>query len=64
MLTDEARKVLKAVHEALAGLDDWTKEATEQALRSVAETRDVKLGKLAQPLARRTDRADHLARHF
>ena len=50
LLTDEARKVLKAVHEALAGLDDWTKEATEQALRSVAETRDVKLGKLAQPL--------------
>ena len=50
LLTDEARKVLKAVHQALAGLDDWSKEATEQALRSVAETRDVKLGKLAQPL--------------
>jgi len=50
LLTEEARAILQAAHAALEPLGDWTKEATEQALRAVAETRELKLGKLAQPL--------------
>jgi len=50
LLTEEARAILKAAHAALEPLGDWTKEATEQALRAVAEARELKLGKLAQPL--------------
>jgi len=50
LLTPDAREVLKSAHEALQELGDWTKEATEQALRSVADAQGVKLGKLAQPL--------------
>ena len=50
LLTDESRGLLKAAHEALGQLDDWSHDATEQAIREVAESRDVKLGKLAQPL--------------
>ena len=50
LLTDDARTVLTAAYDALTPLEEWTKEATEQALRSVAENQAVKLGKLAQPL--------------
>ena len=50
LLTEEARAILQAAHAALEPLADWTKEATEQALRNVAEARELKLGKLAQPL--------------
>ena len=50
LLTSEARALLKSAHAALSGVEDWTHEATEQAVRSVAEANDVKLGKLAQPL--------------
>jgi glutamyl-tRNA synthetase len=31
-------------------VEDWTHEATEQAVRTVADAAGVKLGKLAQPL--------------
>jgi glutamyl-tRNA synthetase len=34
----------------LSKLDDWSHDSTEQAVRSVAEVKNVKLGKLAQPL--------------
>jgi glutamyl-tRNA synthetase len=50
LLTDEARQNLAAAHHALVVLDEWTKEAAEQALRTVAESQGLKLGKLAQPL--------------
>jgi glutamyl-tRNA synthetase len=50
VLTADARRVLGTAHQTLSALDDWSKEATEEALRSVAEAEGVKLGKLAQPL--------------
>jgi glutamyl-tRNA synthetase len=49
-LTREARAVLRSAHEALGGLDGWTHDSTEQAIRAVAESEGLKLGKLAQPL--------------
>ncbi|HUG45609.1 MAG TPA: glutamate--tRNA ligase [Sphingomicrobium sp.] len=50
LLTPEGRGLLKAAHEALAGLDSWDQEPIEQCIRSVAEREGAKLGKLAQPL--------------
>ncbi len=50
LLAGEARDLLGRVHQALARTGDWTAEATEQAVREVAETSGVKLGQVAQPL--------------
>ncbi len=50
LLTSEARGLLRSAHAALSTVDDWTHDAAEQAIRSVAEAAGVKLGKLAQPL--------------
>ena len=50
LLAGDARDLLGRVREALAALGDWTAEATEQAVREVAETSGVKLGQVAQPL--------------
>jgi glutamyl-tRNA synthetase len=50
LLTPEARALLKAAHEALDSLNDWTHNSTEQAIRDVADARGEKFGKLAQPL--------------
>ncbi|MBX3561914.1 MAG: glutamate--tRNA ligase [Sphingomonas sp.] len=50
LLEGAARDLLALVHAALAALGDWTAEATEQAVREVAEAEGVKLGQVAQPL--------------
>ena len=50
LLQSEARDLLARVHEALSALPDWTEDATEQAVREVAEALGVKLGQVAQPL--------------
>lgn len=50
LLAGNARDLLGQVHRSLAALGDWTAEATEQAVREVAETSGVKLGQVAQPL--------------
>ena len=50
LLNDEARNVLARVHDALSALAEWSEEATEQAVREVAEALGVKLGQVAQPL--------------
>jgi len=50
LITPEARPVLKAAFETLGALDDWTHDSTEAAVREVAETQGLKLGKVAQPL--------------
>jgi glutamyl-tRNA synthetase len=50
LLTPDSRPLLAAAHEALSGVDDWTHDNTDQAIRSVADAEGVKLGKLAQPL--------------
>ena len=50
LLEGAARDLLARVHEALAAVPEWTVEATEQAVREVAEAEGVKLGQVAQPL--------------
>ena len=50
LLEGDAPDLLAAVHEALAGLQEWTAQTTEQAVREVAEAKGVKLGQVAQPL--------------
>jgi glutamyl-tRNA synthetase len=50
LLTDEARKMLAAAHHALSEVKAWTHDDLDAAVRQVAETEGVKLGKLAQPL--------------
>jgi glutamyl-tRNA synthetase len=50
LLAGDARDLLGRVHQSLADLSDWTAEATEQAVREVAEASGVKLGQVAQPL--------------
>jgi glutamyl-tRNA synthetase len=50
LLTDEARALLGAAHEALAALADWDRPSLEAGIREIAESQGVKLGKLAQPL--------------
>ncbi|MGE3397498.1 MAG: glutamate--tRNA ligase [Sphingomonas sp.] len=50
LLEGPARDLLALVHGRLSGLAGWTAEATEQAVREVAEAEGVKLGQVAQPL--------------
>ena len=50
LLTSEARQLLAAAHNSLAALANWDGESLEAAIREVAESHGVKLGKLAQPL--------------
>ena len=49
-LTPESRDILAAAHNKLAALAKWDAESLEAAIREVAESSSVKLGKLAQPL--------------
>jgi len=50
LLEGPARDLLALVHAKLAALPEWSAEATEQAVREVAEAEGAKLGQLAQPL--------------
>ena len=50
LLEGGARDLLALVHAALSRLPEWSAEATEQAVREVAEAEGVKLGQVAQPL--------------
>jgi len=50
LLAPEARQLLAAAHNSLAALAKWDGESLEAAIREVAESHGVKLGKLAQPL--------------
>lgn len=50
ILSDEARTVLAAARNTLAELQSWTAEALENWAREYAESHDLKLGQLAQPL--------------
>jgi glutamyl-tRNA synthetase len=49
-LLEGAADLLALVHVRLSALPHWTPEATEQAVREVAEGAGVKLGQVAQPL--------------
>jgi glutamyl-tRNA synthetase len=50
LLEGGARELLAFVHAALSGLDEWSAESTERAVREVVEGHGVKLGQVAQPL--------------
>mgnify|MGYP003580093282 CR=1 FL=1 len=50
LLTQEARTHLALVHAALAAVPKWEHDALDAAVREVAESNSLKLGKLAQPL--------------
>ncbi len=50
LLEGDAPDLLALVHQALCGVENWTAEATEQAVRGVSETAGVKLGQVAQPV--------------
>ena len=50
LLTEDSRPLLAAAHSALAALAEWDEASLEAAIREVAESNGVKLGKLAQPL--------------
>ena len=49
-VSGEARPLLAAAIEVLRGLDDWSVPAIDAAVRGLAESRGLKLGKVAQPL--------------
>lgn len=48
-LTQEAIPALEAMRDELSALSDWNKEAIHQAVQSVSEKLNVKMGKIAQP---------------
>jgi glutamyl-tRNA synthetase len=50
LLTAEAREMLQRTSEQLSALAQWDTASVEAAIREVAESQGVKLGKLAQPL--------------
>ena len=50
LLTPEAMALLGKLAETLAGENDWSEKAMEDAIRRFAEAQGVKLGQVAQPL--------------
>jgi glutamyl-tRNA synthetase len=50
LLTSDARAMLHVAYDKLGALADWEAASLEAAIREVAESQGVKLGKLAQPL--------------
>jgi glutamyl-tRNA synthetase len=50
ILDGNARALLRDVQAVLEGVAEWTVESTEEAVKAFAETRELKLGKIAQPL--------------
>jgi len=50
LLTPEAKALLGKLAKALAGENDWSEKAMEEAIRRFAEAHGVKLGQVAQPL--------------
>jgi glutamyl-tRNA synthetase len=50
LLSGDAPRLLSGIYAVLTALDEWSAEATEAAVRGVAETAGVKLGEVAQPL--------------
>ncbi len=50
LLKGEARTMLAELHARLFALPEWSQEAIEQLVRAFAEEKELKLGKVAQPL--------------
>jgi len=50
ILNDDAKTILGDLHVVMAGVSDWTAEPLETAVKAYAESKELKLGKVAQPL--------------
>jgi glutamyl-tRNA synthetase len=50
IMTEEAQVLVRDVASILTGVEPWTAEATELALRAFAEQKGLKLGAVAQPV--------------
>ena len=50
LLDENGRAVINGLVEPLAAIDDWSVGQVEQAVREYAESAELKLGKVAQPL--------------
>ncbi len=50
LLAEAGREILGGIIDALRAVDPWTAQGTEAAIRGFAESRGLKLGKVAQPL--------------
>jgi len=50
LLADGGVDKVAALRDKLAALSEWTHDAMENTVRELAETQEIKLGKLAQPL--------------
>jgi glutamyl-tRNA synthetase len=50
ILSEDALIVLSGLRDALEGLPEWSVETVEEAVRAFADSRELKLGKVAQPL--------------
>ena len=50
LLTDEARSHLALAHATIAAVPNWDHDTLDAAVREVAESNSLKLGRLAQPL--------------
>lgn len=50
ILDDDARAILKDLHEVLSSASDWSADPLETAVKAYAEDKELKLGKVAQPL--------------
>ena len=50
LLTDEARAMLADLLPRMEALEDWSLEGTDAVVRTFAEEKELKLGKVAQPL--------------
>ncbi|MBN9670750.1 glutamate--tRNA ligase [Roseibium aggregatum] len=50
ILTDEARQILRDLHGVLSTVPEWAAEPLETSVKAYAEQKDLKLGKVAQPL--------------
>lgn len=50
ILNDDARVILGELHNVLTEVMDWTAESLESSVKAYAEEKELKLGKVAQPL--------------
>lgn len=50
LLNDDAKQILADIHRDLEGLSEWRAEKIEALIKSLAEAKELKLGKVAQPI--------------
>jgi len=50
ILNEDAKSILQELHSVLEPVSEWSADALETAVKSFAEQKDLKLGKVAQPI--------------